>query len=111
METADAVKVAETSAASADGSSGASDSASSDNGGDKSSFKKLFVSAVRKNNVITKMQQLGELKDVVAETELEKAGQSIRSFRDRFQKSRPNSMCDRRDMVPADQSARNERIN
>lgn len=72
-------------------------------GGKGTSFKKRFENAIRKNKIIATIQQLGEEKDVAGdESQLERAGRSIRSFRDRFQKSRPNSMCDKADMVPVD---------
>ena len=53
-------------------------------GGVKSanSLKKRFENAIRKNKIIATIQQLGEEKDVAGdESQLEKAGRSIRSFR------------------------------
>ena len=47
------------------------------------SFKKRFENAIRKNKIIATIQQLGEEKDVAGdESQLEKAGLSIRSFRE-----------------------------
>ena len=46
------------------------------------SLKKRFENAIRKNKIIATIQQLGEEKDVAGdESQLEKAGRSIRSFR------------------------------
>ena len=50
------------------------------------SFKKRFENAIRKNKIIAVFQQVGEEKDVAGdESQLEKAGRSIRSFRNSFQ--------------------------
>ena len=64
-------------------------------------FKKIFQNAVRKNNIIHKIQVLQEEKDHVVQEELTKASEGAKSFKERFQKSRPNSICDPVDMVPA----------
>ena len=47
------------------------------------SLKKRFENAIRKNKIIATIQQLGEEKDVAGdESQLERAGRSIRSFRE-----------------------------
>ena len=52
-------------------------------GGKGASFKKRFENAIRKNKIIATIQQLGEEKDVAGdESQLERAGRSIRSFRE-----------------------------
>ncbi len=64
-------------------------------------FKKIFQNAVKKNNIIHKIQVLREEKDVVKEQELDKASLGAKGFKERFQRSRPNSICDPLDMIPA----------
>ena len=64
-------------------------------------YKKMFRNAVKKNNVIHKIQVLQEEKDVVKEMELTKASEGARGFKERFRRSRPNSVCDPLDMIPA----------
>ena len=74
------------------------------NAAGRGDLKKVFVNAVRKNNVIQKIQALQEEKDVVPDTNLSRTSTSVQAFREKFQRSsRPNSLCmDPCDMVPAD---------
>ena len=69
-------------------------------------YKKMFRNAVKKNNVIHKIQVLQEEKDVVKEMELTKASEGARGFKERFRRSRPNSVCDPLDMIPASEGQR-----
>lgn len=68
---------------------------------DGKGLKKVFQNAVNKNKIIHKIQVLQEEKDHVEEQELNKAHQGALSFKERFQRSRPNSICDPVEMIPA----------
>ena len=61
--------------------------------------KKMFQNAILRNNVIVKIQTLREEKDVVQDTELARAASGVRGLRERFQRSRPNSISDPLDTV------------
>ncbi len=66
---------------------------------------KTFQDAVKKNNIIHRIQVLQEEKDEVTEQKLTKASEGVKGMRERFRRSRPNSVSDPLDMIPAEDMA------